>query len=89
MALEYLIHCDESTSKGEYFSNFYGGALVRSIHYESVVRELSQLKNDLNFFGEVKWQKVTDTYLGKYLSLIDGFFDMIEQDRVKIRIMFS
>ena len=24
----YLIYCDESVSHGEFFSNFYGGALI-------------------------------------------------------------
>jgi hypothetical protein len=31
--LEYLIYCDESDKNGQLYSNFYGGALVRSIDY--------------------------------------------------------
>ncbi len=28
--MQYIIYCDESVKRGDYFSNFYGGALVRS-----------------------------------------------------------
>lgn len=34
MAQEYLIYCDESAKTGKYFSNFYGGALIRSTDIE-------------------------------------------------------
>ena len=34
--MEYLIFCDESLLKGQFFSHFYGGALVRSKDYEDV-----------------------------------------------------
>lgn len=40
-------------------------------------------------FGEVKWQKVTTSYLGKYRSLMDEFFDLIRVDKVKMRVMFT
>jgi len=38
--------------------------------------------------GEVKWQKVTATYLTKYELLVNAFFDEIEAGRLKVRIMF-
>ena len=30
MAKEFIIYVDESTNKGEFYSNFYGGALIQS-----------------------------------------------------------
>lgn len=89
MSKEYIIHCDESTAKGEFCSNFYGGALVRGEHLEIVRDKLSKKKAELNFHGEIKWDKVTANYLDKYKSLMDHFFDFVEEDVVKIRIMFT
>jgi hypothetical protein len=87
MALEYIIYCDESESKGRHFSNFYGGALVTSEHLESVRSVLAAKKHELNLFGEVKWSKMTTNYCQKYIDLMDCFFDLIKE--VKIRVMFT
>lgn len=37
---EYIIFCDESERDGKYYSNFYGGLVVGSSHYESVTDRL-------------------------------------------------
>lgn len=87
--MEYVIWCDESDKKGRYYSNFYGGALVRSIDIPYVKRTLAEAKQKLNLFNEVKWSKVSANYCKKYIELIDVFFDLIQQDKVKIRIMFT
>ncbi|MBX3414359.1 MAG: hypothetical protein KF708_16850, partial [Pirellulales bacterium] len=42
-----------------------------------------------HLFREVKWQKVTENYLSKYIELMDEFFDFVAADRVKVRIMFT
>ena len=68
--MEYLIFCDESLLKGQFFSHFYGGALVRSKDYEDVRKALEEKKQELNLFGEIKWTKVTATYL--HLEIPDG-----------------
>ena len=89
MGSELVIYADESDQKGTYFSNFYGGALVRSEHIDEVRAVLAARKRELNLFGEVKWSKVTGNYLQKYADLIDTFFDLVEEDKVKIRVMFT
>jgi Protein of unknown function (DUF3800) len=89
MTKEYVIYCDESASLGTTFSNFYGGALIRSSHIDQVRRMLSDKKIELNLFGEIKWQKITANYLSKYKELINLFFDMIAEDIIKVRIMFT
>jgi hypothetical protein len=89
MTKEFIIYCDESASFGTNFSNFYGGALIRSDHIDRVRRLIADKKRDLHFFGEVKWQKVTENYLEKYKKLMGLFFDIIEEDLVKVRIMFT
>ena len=87
--LEYLIYCDESEKRGLIFSNFYGGALVRSIHVHEVVNALERYKKEHNINGELKWTKVSEQYLEKYIGFIDVFFDFIAQDKVKMRVMFT
>jgi len=86
---ELIIYCDESETRGCYFSNFYGGALVRSIDIDNIKVELEQIKSALNFHGEVKWSKVTANYADKYISLMEVFFNLIAQDKIKMRVMFT
>ncbi|MCY9402382.1 hypothetical protein MOF38_21780, partial [Bacillus haynesii] len=87
--MEYLIYCDESTKRGKLFSNFYGGALVKSIHFNDVVSQLNEYKKSKNITGELKWTKVTAPYLDKYIGLMDVFFDLIQENKVKMRVMFQ
>lgn len=89
MALEYILYADESVSEGEYFSNFYGGSLVESKDLREVERELNEKKQALNLHREVKWQKVSATYLSKYEELIETFFELVSKGRVKVRVMFT
>lgn len=89
MSKEYIIYCDESIDKGRFFSHFYGGALLRSQDLREVQKVLIAKKNDLNLHNEVKWSKVTYQYLDKYINLTEAFFDFIEADIVKIRVMFT
>ncbi|MDR1996951.1 MAG: DUF3800 domain-containing protein [Candidatus Margulisbacteria bacterium] len=87
--MEYLIWCDESDSKGRYYSNFYGGVLVKSKDFEYVRSKLLVIKTENYLLGEIKWQKVTSNYLEKYIKAIDVFFDLVKQDLIKVRIMFT
>jgi hypothetical protein len=89
MTREYIIYCDESESRGRHFSNFYGGALVRSGDINRIRGAIAKKKHELNLFGEVKWSKLTVNYYAKYLELIDFFFDFVEKDEIKLRIMFT
>lgn len=89
MALEYVVYADESVAAGKYFSNFYGGCLVESPHLRDVERVLNEKKAALHLFSEIKWQKVTAQYLAKYVELIDVFFDLLADGRVKMRVMFT
>lgn len=55
MADEYVIYCDESISSGDYYSNFYGGALISSTEIDTVRLSIANKKVELRFHGEVKW----------------------------------
>jgi hypothetical protein len=89
MSLEYVIYTDESEKKGKFYSNFYGGVLVRSPDLRPVTDRLEQCKVRLNLHQEVKWQKVTENYLEKYKALMDGLFAEVAAGRVKVRVMFT
>lgn len=89
MPNEFIIYADESVVKGKYYSNFYGGLLVRSTHIEQVNESLESVKAAQNLNSEIKWQKVTANYLDKYKVMMDKFFDFVEEDLIKVRIMFT
>lgn len=87
--MAYTIYCDESASNGHRFSDFYGGALVRTKDMERISAALTQKKLDLNLHAEVKWTKVSESYLDKYIELVNAFFDFVDRDEIKLRIMFT
>lgn len=87
--MEYVIYCDESDGDGKFYANFYGGLLIRSSHIDEVKNTLNEKKKELNLERELKWQRVTSNYLSKYIEFSDLLFDFIEQDLIKIRIMFT
>jgi len=50
---------------------------------------LNLKKKELNLFGEVKWEKVTEQYLLKYQELVRLFFEEIGKGCLKVRVMFT
>lgn len=85
----YVIFCDESDKSGKYFSNFFGGVLLQDRDREAIEALLRAKKDELNFGGELKWQKVTDNYREKYEEFIRYFFEFVATGRMKVRIMFT
>lgn len=86
---EYILYADESLLKGEFYSNFYGGALVSLTDLEEAEKALADVKHLNNLLNEIKWSKVTEQYLAKYISVINVFFDLIGAGKIKVRIMFT
>lgn len=86
--MEYIIYFDESVNDGEYYSDFFGGVLVRNTDYDVVRCALDTMKQALNLNGEIKWIKVTANYLEKYKQIMNLFFSYIKGNRLKVRIMF-
>ena len=85
---EYIIWCDESVKKGEFYSNFYGGVLIKSRDYEHVNKTLEKIVNKIGIYEEIKWQKVDSVKLPAFIALIDKFFNLVKSKKVKVRIMF-
>lgn len=87
--ITYRIYADESVSDGIYYSNFYGGALINITDVQNIENFLNSKKEELNLKGEIKWTKVTENYLDKYIEIINLFFEFIKKGKIKIRIMFA
>jgi len=85
---EYIIFCDESEQKGNYYSNFFGGLIVGSSQYQLIKQKIERIKCELNIFGEMKWEKVTELYLERYSKVISILFEEIIKGNIRIRIMF-
>jgi len=86
--MEYILYCDESSSDGPKYSDFFGGWIINSVDLKNVENALNAKKDELNLHGEIKWTKVTAQYLEKYIAMVDLFFDFIRDGKVKVRIMF-
>lgn len=90
MHKRYIIYCDESDGKGQFYSNYYGGALIEASKQEALEAELQSIKDELNIFnGEMKWQNITQPYAEKYVAFVNAVFDIVERGDMKIRIMFT
>lgn len=85
----FTIYSDESAKKGRYFSNFYGGALVKTGDIQAINQILNEKKDELNLFKELKWTKITENYQDKYIEFISKYFDLIEVNRIRVRVMFT
>ncbi len=86
--MAFIIYCDESSDKGEKFIDFFGGCMIDSKDQFEIIEALEAKKKELNLYREVKWTKVTENYLDKYIELIDVFFDYVKAGKIKVRIMF-
>jgi len=89
MAREIVVYADESIRRGRYFSDFYGGAAVRAEHIEEVRTSLARVAEGANLRRELKWQKVSASYLDKYIAFVNAAFDLVVADKMKVRVMFT
>ena len=65
------------------------GALINLSDVNLIEKVLNSKKEELNLNGEIKWTKVTDNYLDKYIEMINLFFELIKDGKIKVRIMFA
>lgn len=62
---------------------------MESAHLVEVVSTLQAAKQRLNLGSEVKWQKITENYAGKYIELMDSTFALMQAGKLKMRVMFT
>lgn len=68
---------------------FMDGALIKVTDIQEIEKQLNNKKEELNLNGEIKWTKVTENYLDKYIEMINLFFSFIKSGKIKVRIMFA
>jgi hypothetical protein len=85
----YIIYSDESDRKGKYFSNFFGGVLIKAEDREDIEARLLAKKVELNLNQEIKWERVTKNYLEKYKEFISYYFTFVATSRLRVRLMFT
>ena len=85
----YIIYADESDKKGAYYSNFFGGVLLRASERQTISEELTAKKMELGLNHEVKWQYVDQSCYERYIEFSKFFFTYVATSRLKIRIMFT
>ena len=66
--------CDESIEKGDFYSNFFGAALVEETQIEYVNGIIRAKLAELNLNNEVKFARITANYQAKYQELMVEFF---------------
>lgn len=87
--MRYVIYCDESEDKGRFFSNFYGGGLLREADRIAIESELNAVKAENNLLGEAKWTKISAYNESAYVAFVNKIFDFVAAGLLKIRIMFT
>ncbi len=89
MSRELIIYCDESVSRGRFYSNFYGGLLLPAEYLQGVSSRMTGLKERLGLRAEVKWTSITHSVEERYREMMTGLFDELDNGRGKIRIMLT
>lgn len=70
----YHLYCDETYLHSEVAFAF--GALICTSRRAEILKEqLSNIRNQLNYSGEIKWEKVSSMKLPIYEKFVDIFFD--------------
>jgi len=87
--MRYIIYCDESADKGRFYSNFYGGALLRASDRDMIVDALSAVKEKHGLKGEAKWTKVSAYNELAYCAFASKAFELMAAGLLKVRIMFT
>jgi hypothetical protein len=87
MATEYIIYCDESESKGRFYSNFYGGALIKAADRERIEAALKIARTGIN--GEAKWTKITEQGEAAYVEFARKVLEFVQDGTIKMRVMFT
>ena len=86
--MRYLIYCDESDDKGSFYSNFYGGALLKHADREMIEARLRTAKGQLDGH-EFKWTKIGPVNEAVYISFVHAVFDLVKAGHLKIRVLFA
>lgn len=86
---QYVIVCDESTKHGNFYSYFYGGAIINEKKYQTISEKLELFKSHIGLTHELKRINIDLTNCNRYIEMLDFFFTFVKSGDIRIRIMFS
>lgn len=77
--MNFEIYCDESglealNDKDAHLFSSIGGIWMPAEYRTEFKDAINMIKKDHRLFGEFKWNKVSPSYLGFYIDIIDYFF---------------
>lgn len=83
--MKFTIICDESGIDSRYL--IIGALIIPRNNHLLLIDELKKLKQSLNlrWEGEIKWGKVSKSYLDKYKKLMKWFFDNLRSNHLRFR----
>ena len=61
--MRYIVYCDESSSQGDLYVDFFGGCIIDASKIHMIEDSLNGLKLSLNLKSEIKWTYVSEPYL--------------------------
>ena len=88
MSDKYVIYCDESDRKSKKYCYFFGALILKN---DDILEVSNYLQNAIsNYNSELKWSKISNSYIDNslYKNFIKAIFELIESERIKIRIFF-
>ena len=78
--MKYEVYCDESCLEGIFDKNAHkhaviGGVWIPATSRDEVKNKLKEIKHKHHVHGEIKWNKLTNTYINLYKEVIEYFFN--------------
>ncbi len=86
-AMHYIIYCDESKGKGAFYSNFYGGVIIKAADRERIEAKLRDAQSEIS--GEAKWTKITEQDELGYIEFVECFLSLVADGSIRMRVMFT
>lgn len=85
----YLVYLDESDKEGPYYSNFYGGIILKHDALDDFNARIRNIMANTKIADEeIKWQKVNALTLPIYMVIVDELFRFLAEGKARIRIFF-
>lgn len=83
--MKFTLICDESGTNDRYL--VVGALTIPRTNHAILAKELLELKRSLGFhdYGEIKWGKVSQTYLERYQKLLSWFFEKLKANNFRFR----
>lgn len=80
----YHIYCDESRQCQHRYM-VIGGIILEESHVKAFENTMTKYRQETNVTQELKWSKISASYLNKYKRFVDYFFALINNDKIHFK----